>query len=128
MSFKIKYFPKQCKTQELCDKVILENNITLNSSWLLQNQKMYNKAVENYAHALVFAPYSYKSQKMYKKSVDSYPVAIKLVPEKYKTVKMCDEAVDTCPFVFDSVPDQYKTKDVSEDFFLLKYCLDRYKA
>ena len=65
---------------------------------------------------------------MYKKFVNSYPAAIKLVPEKYKTVKMCDEAVDTCPFVFDSVPDQYKTQDVSQDSFLLKYCLDRYKA
>ena len=43
------------------------------------------------------------------------------------------KAVHPCTFEFDSVPDQYKThemcdKVVSEEPFMLKYCLDRYKT
>ena len=46
---------------------------------------------------------------------------------------MCVKAVDTYPFLFDAVPDQCKkTQEVSEkavsnDHFMLKYCLNRYK-
>ena len=43
------------------------------------------------------------------------------------------KAVHPFTFEFDSVPDQYKThgvcdKVVSEEPFMLKYCLDRYKT
>ena len=62
-------------------------------------------------------------------AVDSYPSAIQFVPECYKTQEMCIKTVDTCLFKFDSVPDQYKTQEmrdkaVSENSFMLKYCLD----
>ena len=51
----------------------------------------------------------------------------------FKSQEMHDKAVDTWPFVFDSVPDQYITQEmcdkiVSKEFFMLKYCLDIYKA
>ena len=40
------------------------------------------------------------------------------------------KTVDTCPYVFDSVPDRSKNrkvwdKVVSNDHFMLKYCIDR---
>ena len=39
----------------MCDKVILENNGTLKSvPDCYKNKKMYNQAVNNYAHALEF--------------------------------------------------------------------------
>ena len=46
---------------------------------------------------------------------------------------MCIKTVDTCPFVFNSVPDRYNTKEmfdkaVSENLFMLKYCLHRRKS
>ena len=46
---------------------------------------------------------------------------------------MCDKAVNFCTFVFGSVGDCYKTqimgnKVASEEPFLLKLCLDRYKT
>ena len=46
---------------------------------------------------------------------------------------MCDKATDTCPFVSTSVPDWYNTQEmcdklVSEEFFMLKYCLDKHKS
>ena len=51
----------------------------------------------------------------------------------YKTQKMCVETVDTCPLLFDSVPDWYNSQErhdkvVSQDPFMLKYCLNRYKT
>ena len=46
---------------------------------------------------------------------------------------MSDKAVNTCPFIFDFVPDGYMTqklcyKIISEESFLLKYCLDKNKT
>ena len=46
---------------------------------------------------------------------------------------MCYKAVTTCPFVFDSIPDRYKTQEMvnnvgSEDPYMLKYCLYKYKT
>ena len=43
------------------------------------------------------------------------------------------KTVDTPPFVFVSVPDWYKTqemcdKDISNDTFVLKYCIDRQRT
>ena len=44
---------------------------------------------------------------------------------------MCDKAVNICPFVSDSVPNRYmmqmlSNKIFSLDFFMLKYCPDKY--
>ena len=68
---------------------------------------------------------------MCNKATDAYPSPIQIVLDQYKTQEKYLEAADTCPVVFDSVPDQYKAQDmcdkvVSEDLFMLKYCLDRY--
>ena len=46
---------------------------------------------------------------------------------------MCYKAVNTCYFVFESIPDLYKAQEMfdrvlSEDPFLIAYCLDKYKT
>ena len=49
----------------MCDKTILEHCITLKSvSDCYKNQETYNKAVNNYHHALKFAPICYITKKM----------------------------------------------------------------
>ena len=60
---------------------------------------MFNKAVDNYHHALEFVPEYYKTQKMSEKAVDTYPSTIKSDPECY------NKAVNRCFFVFYSVSD-----------------------
>ena len=54
------YAPDRYKTEEIeemCDKSILENGGALESVVdCYKNQKMYNKAVDNYAHAIEFCP------------------------------------------------------------------------
>ena len=67
LPYLLRYIPDQYKTQQINDKVILEN-LFLTAK---KNQQMSNKAVKNYPHALEF------------------------VPECYKTHKMCDKAVNT---------------------------------
>ena len=54
LPFVIRYVPDWYKTQEICDKVILENAVTLKSvPYCYKNQKMCDKAVDNYhAYAL----------------------------------------------------------------------------
>ena len=48
----------------MCDKAILENGGTLESvSDCYKNQKMCNKVVDNYYHALEFVLEYYKSKK-----------------------------------------------------------------
>ena len=94
---------------------------------------MCDKAVENYSHALEFAPECYKTQKICDKAVYTHPSTIKFVPECYETHEMCDKAINRCFFVFDSIPDRYKSQEicdrvVSEDPFLIVYCPDQYKS
>ena len=53
--FVIRYVADQCETQEMCDKVILENGgMIMFVCDYYKNQKMINKAVDNYALALEF--------------------------------------------------------------------------
>ena len=60
-----RYFPDQYKTQQMCDKAILENGGTLESvPDCYKNQQMCDKAVDNYLHALKFAPDCYMTQDM----------------------------------------------------------------
>ena len=58
LSFVISYVPDQYKTQKMCDK-----------------------AVENYAHALKLALDCYKAQKMRNNALSTYPSTIIFVPK-----------------------------------------------
>ena len=66
-------------TQEMCDKVILENSGQLKS-----------------------VPGRYKNLKTRNKAVDNYPHALELAPDWYTTQNICNK---TYPFVLDSFPD-----------------------
>ena len=62
----LRHVPDQCKFQKMYDKV--ENGETLQSVLdCYKNQVMYNKAVDNYPHALEFVPECYKTQKCVRK-------------------------------------------------------------
>ena len=56
LSFKTRYVPDWYKFQEACDKaIIVENGETLIFvSGCYKNQTICNKAVDDYAHALIF--------------------------------------------------------------------------
>ena len=69
-----------------------------------KNQKMCNKAVDNYPHLLEFVPNCFNTQKMCNKTLNTYLSPIPFVTDQYKTQKMCVKPLDTGPFVFDSVP------------------------
>ena len=77
-----RYFPDQCKTQQMCDNAITENGGTLKSvPDCYKNQEMCNKTDENYPHALEFVPEYYKAQNMCDKAVNTYPSTIEFVPD-----------------------------------------------
>ena len=46
---------------------------------------MYNKAVDNYAHALEFVPECYKTWEMWNKAANTFPSTIQFAPEYCKT-------------------------------------------
>ena len=49
LHYLLRYVPHRCKTQQMCDKAILENFGTLKSvPDYYKNQEMCNKAVDNY--------------------------------------------------------------------------------
>ena len=59
----IRYVPDGYKTQEIYDKVILENGVALMFvSNCYKNQQICNKAVDGYDHVLEFAPDCHKTQ------------------------------------------------------------------
>ena len=61
----LRYVLDKYKTQQMCDKSILENGGTLKSvPDCYKNQKMCDKAVDNYPHALEFVPDCYMTQEM----------------------------------------------------------------
>ena len=71
LPFSTRYVPDQYKTQQTCDKAILENGGTLKSlSDCYKNKKMCNKAVDDYPHAFEFVPECFMTQKMCDKSVN----------------------------------------------------------
>ena len=105
LPYLLRYVPDQYKTQQMCDKVNLENGETLKSvPYCYKNQEMCNKAVENYPHELEFVPECYKTQKMCD-SCQYSSFCNKFVPEYFMTQKMCDKAVNRCFFVFYFIPD-----------------------
>ena len=57
LRYLLRYARHQYKTQNICDKAILENGGTLKPvPDCYKNQERYNQAVENYPHALEFVP------------------------------------------------------------------------
>ena len=64
LPYLIRYVPDQYKTQQMCDKAILENAEKLKSvPDYYKNQELCSKAVDNYPYALEFVPECYKTQK-----------------------------------------------------------------
>ena len=68
--------------------------------WLLHNQQIRGKVVDNYCWTLEFVPDWYMTQKMCDKDVNIHPSTIEYVPDQFKDQEMCDKAADK--FVFDS--------------------------
>ena len=81
----LRYVPDQYKTQQMCNKAILENGGTLKSTTdCYKDQEISNKAVENQphaSHALEFVP---EYSNMCDKTVNTYLFTIEFVPECYK--------------------------------------------
>ena len=102
LPFQIRYILDQYKTQEMCDRRIVED-LFLNAGGIKKKKKISNKPVNNYTHALEFVPNCYKTQKPCNKAVDTYPLTIQFALECYKNKKICDKAANTCLFVFDLV-------------------------
>ena len=90
-----------CKTQQMCDKGVLENDGTLKSvADCYKNQQLRDKAIDNYPHALEVIHEYYKAQKMCEKATDTYPPTIKCVSECYKTQEICYKTVHRCFLYF----------------------------
>ena len=90
----LRYVPYQYKTQQMCDKAIIENGGTLKSvPDCYENQEMCSKAVDNYPYALEFVPECYRTHKMCDKTVNTSPFTIKFVPKCFMTQEMYDKAV-----------------------------------
>ena len=83
----IRYVPNQYKIQQICDKTILENGWKLIFPDSYKNQKMCNKAVDNYPHALEFVPECFMAQEIWDKAVNTHSSTIEFIPECYKTQK-----------------------------------------
>ena len=62
LSYLFKYVPDQYKTQQMCNKAILEHGGTLKFvPDYYKNQEMSSKAMDNYYHTLEFVPKCYKT-------------------------------------------------------------------
>ena len=73
-----RYVPDQYKTQQMCNKTILENGGTSESvSNCYKNQEIWNKAVDNYPHALEFLPDYYMTQEMCNKIFNTHSSTIR---------------------------------------------------
>ena len=71
LSFLIKYVPDRCKAQQLCDKVIIENDIMI-----------------------MFMPDQYITQEC-DNVVNNYPDTLESVPDCFMTQKLCNNAAST---------------------------------
>ena len=64
LSFVIRYVADIHKTQEMCNIVLLKNGGTLMlAPNCYNNQKICNKAIDNYAHLLEFVPIARRPKK-----------------------------------------------------------------
>ena len=124
----LKFVPDHLKTQQMCDKAIIENGGTLKSvPDCYKNQEMCNKAVDNYPHVLEFVPECCKTQNMCDKAVDTYPSTKNLFLNAVRLKKcVIKQSIDVF-FVFNSVPGRY-INSRNEDPFLIIYSLDKYKC
>ena len=71
---------------------------------LLPNSQKTRFSVKQ-CELLKFVPDCYKNQRMCNKAVDTYVHALQFVPNCYKTQKMCNKAIDTCGSAMQLVPD-----------------------
>ena len=79
----LRYIPDQYKSQQMCDKAILEIGETLKSvTDCDKNKKISNKAVDNYPQASEFVPECYKTLEMCGKVLNTHS----------STIRMCDKA------------------------------------
>ena len=84
LPFQIRYVLDQYKTQEMCDRRIVED-LFLNAGGIKKKKKKKsNKPVKNNTQALEFVPNCYKTQKPCNKAVDTYPLTIQFALECYK--------------------------------------------
>ena len=65
LPYLLRYVPDWSRTQQMCDKAILENGRTIKFvPGCYKNQEMCDKAVDNYPHALEFVRECYKAQEI----------------------------------------------------------------
>ena len=65
LPYLLRYVPDWSRTQQMCDKAILENGRTIKFvPGCYKNQEMCDKAVDNYPHALEFVRKCYKAQEI----------------------------------------------------------------
>ena len=96
--------PDQCKTQKLCNKVIVENSGTLMSvSDCYRN--LLHKGDDNYHHALEFASEFFITQEGCDKVVNTHSSTIQFVPECYKTQKICNKSFNKSSLDFLNIID-----------------------
>ena len=94
----LKLVPDKLKTK-LIYKIAVKKITFCNKicSWAVRvTQQIYDKAAENYPHALKFALDFYGTQTMCDKAVKTYNSTIKFVPKCYKTQEMYGKAVNRC--------------------------------
>ena len=75
-----------------------------------KNQRMCNKAVDTYAHALQFVPNCYRTQKNCNKAVDAHASAMQLAPDWCKSQPMCGKVAFKEPFMLKHCIDRHKTR------------------
>ena len=110
--------PYQCKTQKLCNKVILENSGTLMSvSDCYRN--LLHKGDDNYHHALEFASEFFITQEGCDKVVNTHSSTIQFVPECYKTQKYVINLLINLPLIFLILLIDIKLKKCVTEFFLM---------
>ena len=94
-TYLLRYVPGWHKTQQMCNKAILENGATLKS--VPDCYKMYtNTAFNKYFLAFFYIPDWYKIQEMCAKIISQDPFLMGYVPDQYKIQQLRDEAVDDC--------------------------------
>ena len=109
LPFLAKYVPDRCKAQQLCDKVIIENDgmiMFIPDQYITQE---CDNVVNNYPDTLESVPDCFMTQKLCNNAASTYLSATRFVLDQFKTQEMCDKAFHTYPFVFYSTADSYVT-------------------
>ena len=69
-----------------------------------KNEKVCDKTVNIYSHALKFVPDCYKTWQIYDKVVFKEPFMLKYFYDRYKTHEMCDKTLDACFLTLKCIP------------------------